>query len=83
VRITYVAGFDSDPSSGAPPIKYLLTQVPAWLQEATKLRTLLALADSPSLSEAAIKLDTKVLTLQLNALLSRHLRYAPLSILPL
>jgi hypothetical protein len=83
VQVTYVAGFDPDGCSGSPPTRYLLSQVPAWLQEATKLRTLLALADSPSLSEAAIKLDTEVLATQCNALLSRHIRYAPLSILPL
>lgn len=80
VRITYVAGFDPDP---VDPTQYLLSEVPAWLQEAAKLRTLIAIADSAPLSEANIKLDTKALTQQLNALLSRHLRYAPLSIMPL
>ncbi len=80
VQISYTAGFDVDPSNTA---SYLLTEVPDWLQNAAKLRTLLSLADSPVLSEAQIKLDTRMLQTQFNALVSRHMRYAPRSIMPL
>ena len=82
VQITYVAGFEPD-TSVSPPVSYLLTEVPDWLQNAAKLRALIGVADAPVLSEAAIKLDTKMLSTQLNALLSRHLRYAPSSLLPM
>jgi hypothetical protein len=80
VQISYVAGFTADQTNAA---SYDLTQVPTWLQQAAKLRAMLSLADSPVLSEANIKLDTKMLQTQFNALVSRHLRYAPSSILPL
>jgi hypothetical protein len=80
VQISYTAGFDVDPSNTA---SYLLSEVPDWLQNAAKLRTLLSLADSPVLSEAQIKLDTRMLQTQFNALVSRHMRYAPRSIMPL
>ena len=80
VQITYTAGFAVD---GGNPASYLLSSVPVWLQEAAKLRALLDLADSPALSEANIKLDTQLLGAQFQALLSRHLRYAPVSVLPL
>jgi hypothetical protein len=81
VQITYVAGFD--PNANSPPDGYLLSEVPDWLQNACKLHTLIGLADAPVLSEASIKLDTKLLTAQLNALLTIRLRYAPCSLLPL
>ena len=79
VQITYVAGF----AAAVDPLSYDLTQVPAWLQNAAKLKTLMGLADSAVLAEAKITIDTKMLGQQLNSLLSRKLRYAPLSILPL
>jgi hypothetical protein len=83
VQIVYVAGFDPDASS--PPIvgSYSLAEVPDWLQQACKIKTLLGLVDDASLSEAQIKLEPKVLQPQLNSLLSKHLRYAPLALLPL
>ena len=80
VQITYTAGFAVDPDN---PNSYLISSVPDWLQNACKLKTLVGLVDSPVLSEAQIKLDSKLLGLQLVQLLSRKLRYAPLSILPL
>ena len=80
VTITYVSGFAVDPDT---PNSYLISSVPDWLQNACKLKTLVGLVDSPVLSEAQIKLDSKLLNLQLGQLLSRKLRYAPLAILPL
>jgi len=80
VQITYVAGFDTDPNTAN---SYLISEVPDWLQNACKIKTLIGLVDSPVLSEAQIKLDPRLLTQQLVSLLSRHLRYAPLSLLPL
>ena len=80
VTITYTSGFAADPDT---PNSYLISSVPDWLQNACKLKTLVGLVDSPVLSEAQIKLDSKLLNLQLGQLLSRKLRYAPLSILPL
>ena len=76
VQITYDAGFDVDDAGGAQA-------VPDWLKQACKIKTLIGLVDSPVLSEAQIKFDKDLLSTQLVSLLSRHLRYAPLSILPL
>ena len=78
VQLTYVAGFDLD-TSVSPPVSYLLTEVPDWLQNAAKLLTLIGLVDAPILSEAGIKLNAKMLTDQFNTLTSIHLRYAPIS----
>lgn len=80
VQISYTAGFAPDPDT---QYSYLLSSVPRWLQDAAKLRALLSLADSPILSEANIKLDKQMLQTQFNALMSRHLRYAPRALLPL
>lgn len=80
VQISYNSGFPVDPSDSAT---YLLTAVPNWLQQAAKLSALISLADSPVLSEASIRLDKNSLGLQRTALLSSHLRYAPVSIMPL
>ena len=62
---------------------YDLTQVPNWLQEAAKLLALLHLADSPTLTEANVKLEKLMLSQQLKALLSDHIRYAPMALLPM
>ena len=80
VQIVYVAGF---PEDGTNPASYDLTKVPDWLQQAAKTAALLSLADSPSLSEAQIKLDKTVLGIRYSSLINRKLRYAPLSLLPL
>ena len=76
VQITYDAGFDADDAG-------VYQNVPDWLKNAAKLQAMINMADSPVLSEAQIKLDTKMLSLEMTALLSRHLRYAPMSLLPL
>ena len=80
VQITYTAGFPVDANN---PESYDLTKVPDWLQQAARLNAMIGLADSPALSEAQIKLDTKVLGMQYQALIGRKLRYAPSSLLPL
>jgi hypothetical protein len=82
VQVTYVAGFDLD-TTATPPVSYDLRQVPDWLQNAAKLLTLIGLVDAPIMSEAGIKLNAKMLTDQFNTLTSIHLRYAPISVLPL
>jgi hypothetical protein len=79
VRFTYEAGFDV----GGSPETYDLTQVPTWLQEAAKLLAMLHLADSPTLTEANVKLEKLMLSQQLKALLSDHIRYAPMALLPM
>jgi len=50
---------------------------------AATLNALIGMADSPVLSEAQIKLDTKVLGGQYDVLTARHLRFAPISVPPL
>ena len=79
VRFDYEAGFEV----GAEPQSYDLTQVPGWLQEAAKLLALLHLADSPTLTEANVKLEKLMLSTKLKALLSEHIRYAPMALLPM
>ena len=54
-----------------------------WLQEAAKLLALLHLADFPTLTEANVKLEKLMLSQQLKALLSDHIRYAPMALLPM
>jgi len=80
VQVAYQAGFAADPANDA---SYLLSTVPDWLQQAATLNCLIGMADEPVLSEAQVKLNTKVLGMQYDALLNRHLRYAPSSVLPL
>lgn len=75
VQITYVSGFAVSGNS------YLA--VPDWLQQAAKLKAMMALANDPSLEEAQIKIDVKVLAPQFNSLISRKLRYAPIALLPM
>ena len=77
---SYTAGFAPDPSNAA---SYNLTQVPSWLQEAAKLLALARLADSPPITEAGIKIDVATIKVQLDALLGRHTRYAPMALYPL
>lgn len=85
VTFTYQYGFEEavagDPAQ--PTGSYRLDQVPQWLQEAATLKTLIHLASNPSLTEHGVSLDVKVLDAQAAALLSQHLRYAPMSILPM
>jgi hypothetical protein len=80
VQISYQAGFAVDPKNGD---SYLISSVPQWLQQAATLNALVGMADSPVLSEASIKLDVKSLGSQYDALTGRHLRYAPIAVLPL
>ena len=80
VQVRYTSGFEVDPDN---PQSYDLTQVPLWLQEAAKLKCLMHLADQAVVTEAGIKLDTRVLDAQFAALISQHLRYAPTAYLPL
>jgi hypothetical protein len=80
VQIAYSAGFPPDPNDSD---SYDLTQIPDWLKQAAKLRAMIGMADDASLSEAGIKLDTKTLWAQFNALVSRKMRYAPTAKMPL
>jgi hypothetical protein len=79
VTFTYQAGFPLDDTDES----YDLTQVPAWLQEAAKLLTLIRLADSPIITEAGVRIDVPTIKLQLDSLLAKHTRYAPLALIPL
>jgi hypothetical protein len=86
VQITYQKGFAPDPASGNPPTSYLLTgvgSVPTWLQEAARLQAIFNMVDLPVLSEAQIKLDKNIINGQLQSIMMRHLRYAPMAVLPL
>jgi hypothetical protein len=80
VRFSYNAGF---PADGSNAESYDLDEVPSWLQEAAKLQALIMLETHPSLEEAGIQQDTKLLRAQLGAILAQHRRYAPLALLPL
>jgi hypothetical protein len=80
LKVTYTAGFDPHPSD---PSQYDPDQIPDWLQQAAKLRAQISLAGQPVMESANIKLDVKELTNELNALVGRKRRYAPLALLPL
>jgi hypothetical protein len=80
VRFAYTAGF---PADGGDPDSYDLALVPAWLQEAAKLQALITLETHPSLEGAGIKQDTVALRGQLGLILRQHMRYAPVSLLPI
>ena len=80
VQIAYTAGF---PVDGTNPDSYDLTAIPDWLQQAAKLRAMIGMADDAAVSEAGIKLDTKMIWAQFNALVSRKMRYAPTAKMPL
>lgn len=80
VTFEYEAGFEPDDGD---PDSYKDGQVPPWLQEAAKLKALVHLASNPSLTEAGVSLDEKVLDAQFASLINRHLRYAPMALLPL
>lgn len=80
VRITYNAGFSADAED---PTYYNLTQVPAWLQEAAKIKAKIALCGNGALEGTATKLDVKSLSAQLNATVVQKLRYTPTALLPL
>ena len=80
VQIAYTAGF---PVDGVNPDSYDLTAIPDWLQQAAKLRAMIGMADDAAVSEAGIKLDTKMIWAQFNALVSRKMRYAPTAKMPL
>lgn len=80
VSFTYRAGFEADATN---PGSYKLDQVPGWLKEAAKLLALIHLSNSPSITEAGIKIDVDVLRSQLGSLMEQHIRYAPLALYPL
>lgn len=83
VTIEYVCGFETE-VFGDPPAptgSYVLSQVPDWLKQAAKVKTLLLLAKFPAITEAGIELDTKVLDQQYAALVNSHIRYAPAALL--
>lgn len=85
VTIEYICGFEPQ-TAGDPPAatdSYKLDQVPSWLQQAAKIKTLLLIAKNPSLTEAGIQLDAGVLDQQYASLINGHIRYAPLALLPL
>ena len=80
VTFAYRAGFPRDAGN---PARFDLAIVPEWLQEAAKLQALILLADHPTLTEAQIKLDTRMLGLQLEATVTPRLRYTPNALMPL
>ena len=74
------AGFEADE---AQTNAYKASQVPAWLKELSKLQAKLLLAGSPLLQAADIKVDSKLLSHQVSAVLRQHIRYTPAAQLPL
>jgi hypothetical protein len=80
LKVSYGAGFEADL---ADPDSYALDQVPAWLQEAAKLKALISLETHPSLEDAGIKQDTRFLQNQLLTILRGRVRYLPSALLPL
>lgn len=77
VEVTYLYGFDDDGTS------YDLDQAPKWLQESARILALIHLASNPALTEAEVKLDTKMLSAQYEALMRQHVRYAPVALIPM
>lgn len=84
VAIDYVCGFESEMvgTPAEPTGRYVLEQVPNWLQTAAKLKALLLMAKLPALTEAGVQLDMSQLDAQYAALINAHIRYAPLAVLP-
>lgn len=82
VTIEYTCGFQPASDADGEP-SYKLDQVPTWLQQAAKLKTMHLIAKLPALTEAGIQLDTGLLDQQFAALVNSHIRYAPLALLPL
>lgn len=85
VTITYECGFEAE-LVGSPPQpngSYKLDQVPTWLQQAAKIKTMLLVAKLPALTEAGINLETGLLEQQYASLINSHIRYAPSALLPL
>jgi hypothetical protein len=80
VSIAYKAGF---PVSKFDDETYDLDVVPGWLQEAAKMRALILLNGNAALEQATIKIDTKTLGEELNAILAEKKRYTPVAMLPL
>lgn len=80
VEIRYTAGFDVDAND---PESYNLDQVPAWLQQAATLKTLILVADAPALTEAGVKIDKQMLDQQYALTVNRYVRYAPTALLPM
>jgi hypothetical protein len=80
VSVTYVAGFLP---AAAYPDAYDAAVVPKWLQSAAKTQAKIFLVDNPSLENASVKLDGKMLATMLATLTSRYVRYAPTALLPL
>lgn len=86
VEISYTAGFEAEMTSDANPVptgSYKLDQVPAWLQEAAKLKALCHLANTNAVQEAGVIIDTKVFDNQFTSIINQHQRYTPMAILPL
>ncbi|MBY0560002.1 hypothetical protein [Hyphomicrobium sp.] len=82
VEFTYTCGFEkSDEQNGEEADTY--KDVPAWLQQAAKLKTLLLVAKLPAVTEAGISLETNLLDQQYASLINSHIRYAPAAILPI
>lgn len=85
LEVTYTSGFEAEMTTDPTPVatgSYVLSQVPPWLSQATKLKALLLIAKLPAITEAGIELDVKTLDMQYAAIINRHIRYAPASILP-
>lgn len=80
VEIKYTYGFEPSADDAG---SYKLDQVPKWLQEAARILALIHLSSQPALTEAEIKLDSKMLTAQYEALIKQHIRYAPMALLPM
>jgi len=79
VQFTYDYGFEADQSDAT---SYDLNQVPAWLQEAAKLCTVVILNGMPRFKQHDIELDVKTAEAQLRSIISAHRRYST-GVLPL
>lgn len=80
IRVAYTAGFVAEEGDAT---SYKAALVPGWLNEAAQVLALLYLAGHPTLEQAQIKLDTKMLRDQYETLVSSKVRYAPAALLPL
>lgn len=83
VRVEYTAGFDT--TAGTDPPLYDQTQVPKWLQRLAQITALMSLTTHPLFTESnkSAEFGAKALHAQAQALIAKHVRYAPSALRPL
>ena len=78
VSIRYTKGFEEHEVDDEPTYK----DVPNWLSQAAILQALVLLQGNAVLTQAEIRLDTRMHQAQLDAMVQSKVRYAPAALLP-